>query len=67
MPQVKIKMTLVKRGPAANAPRYEVKHVNGTWTVFDRRNFGHGAPLGTEKEAERVARDLNAGKLRWAA
>jgi len=67
MPQVKFRMTTINRGPAANAPRYEVRFVNGVWSIFDRRNFGHGQPLGTKKEAERVAESLNSGKLRWAA
>jgi hypothetical protein len=57
---------LVRR-PQSTSPRYEVRFVNGVWTIFDRFNFGHGNPLGTRKEADRVAADLNEGKLKWAA
>lgn len=40
------------------APRFEVRFVNGIWTIFDRVNFVNCEPcLGTYKNALRV---LNA-------
>lgn len=65
MPQLKIK-PLVKRA-SSGAPRFEVRFVNGVWTIFDRINYGHGEPLSTRKQADRVCRDLNEGGLKWAA
>lgn len=66
MPRMNIKPAM-RRPQAATTTRYERRFVNGVWTVFDRQHFGHGAPLGTLKEADRIADDLNEGKRQWVA
>lgn len=65
MPRMTMK-TPVRR-VQAQAPRFEKRFINGHWSVFDRRNFGHGPGVGTEKEVDRVVRELNEGKIVWAA
>lgn len=66
MPRMNIKPAL-RRTQSATSQRYERRFVNGVHTVFDRQNFGHGLPLGTQREAERVVADLNSGKRQWTA
>lgn len=65
MPRLQIK-TRVRQQPTQQA-RYAARWINGVWTVFDRLNFNHGLPLGTGAQANRVAAQLNEGKLQWAA
>jgi hypothetical protein len=65
MPQLNIKPFAPKKQPTK--ARYEVRFVNGVWTIFDRWNFNHGGPLPTRKQADRVCSDLNTGGLKWAA
>ena len=65
MPRMNIKPAV--RRTSTTSSRYERRFVNGVWTIFDRQHFGHGAPLGTRKEADRIASDLNEGKRQWAA
>jgi hypothetical protein len=63
MPQLRIKP--VVRQQQATSPRFEPRFVNGVHTVFNRSTFSHGLPLGTAKEAQRVADELNAGRMQW--
>jgi len=67
MPRMNVK-PFVKR-PQSQAPiaRYEVRFVNGNWTIFDLWNYDHGPAVGTYKEAQRILEKLEAGELRWAA
>lgn len=67
MPRLQIKGRVPKAVVGLPQSRFEPRFVNGVHTVFDTRNFGHGQPLGTRKEADRVARELNEGKLQWSA
>lgn len=66
MPKIAIRMGQ-KRPTQPARPRFEARFVNGVHTIFDTVNFGHGNPLGTRKEADRVAAELNSGKRRWTA
>lgn len=68
MPRMNIRATAPKKavvGPSS--PRYERRFINGAWVVFDRARFGHGPAIGTAKEAARIERELNDGKLQWSA
>lgn len=49
------------------AARFEKRFVNGQWSVFDRRNFGHGPGVGTEKAVDRLVHELNEGRRVWSA
>ena len=65
MPRMNIRPTV--RRPLADTTRFERRFINGHWTVFDSRNFGHGPGVGTAKEADRIVRELNEGKMQWVA
>ena len=65
MPRLNIKPA--QRRVNTVSTRYERRFVNGVWTVFDRMHFGHGIPLGSKKEADRIAADLNEVSMRCAA
>jgi hypothetical protein len=65
MPRMTMKTRVTR--PQAALVRYEVRFVNGQWTVFDRLNFNHGPGIGTKKQADRILADLTTGDLRWAA
>lgn len=68
MPRMNIKPASTRRVVGTQSSnRYEARFVNGIHTVFDRQHFGHGAPLGTYKEASRISGELNTGKRQWAA
>jgi hypothetical protein len=68
MPRMNIKPASTRRVVGTQTSnRYEARFVNGIHTVFDRHHFGHGAAIGTRKEAVRIAGDLNSGKLQWTA
>jgi hypothetical protein len=67
MPRMMMKGHAPKKAVVGPSTRYEHRFVNGVHTVFDRVNIGHGLPLGTAKEAARVASELNQGKLQWTA
>lgn len=53
----------IKKLPPVTGPRYRAVFRNGVHTVFDRNTWSHGRALNTAKQAERVADDLNAGRL----
>lgn len=65
MPRMNIRPTMPKA--VSQQARFVGRWINGHHTVFDRRNFGHGPGIGTAKELDRVVRELNEGKIVWAA
>lgn len=67
MPRMNMKGHAPKKVVVGLASRYEPRFVNGHHTVFDRERFGHGPGLGTAKQAETMARELNEGKRTWSA